>query len=344
MQRPNLENIHPETLAYIEWLENELERARADGSAAESEPRGEEPPLEPEEAPAPFSIVTLAESGLARRVPRHLYLRQRRGGTGSIDADWGADAATALVHTHERGHLLILTNRARAFRLPAYFLNEAPLRAPAKPFLESLPLAEGERLACALAVPENPSGHLAVVSVRGWVRVLPAHIFGETMREGMSVFKVEEFGEPVAADWTSTHGDFFIATRQGIGVRFPAKTVHPQGGVGIRLESGDVVVGVCGVQESSGVFLLSADGKGTIRLMSGFGANKAPGAGGKQAIKTDELVAACTIQPEGDVFILSRTGKLIRFKAAEIPPKEGVVQGVVCMALRADKPLAVTVS
>jgi DNA gyrase subunit A len=344
MQRPNLENIHPETLAYIEWLEAELERARADGSAAESEPRGEEPPLEPEEAPAPFSIVTLAESGLARRVPRHLYLRQRRGGTGSIDADWPEAPAIALVHTAERGHLLILTNRARAFRLPAYFLDDAQLRATPKPFIESLPLAEGERWACALAVPENPTGHLAVVSTRGWVRVLPAHIFGETMREGMSVFKVEEFGEPVAADWTGTPGDFFIATRRGIGVRFPAKTVNPQGGVGIRLESGDAVVGVCGVQESSGVFLLSADGKGTIRLMSGFGANKAPGAGGKQAIKTDELIAACTVNPEGDAFILSRTGKLIRFKAAEIPPKEGVVQGVVCMSLRADKPLAVAMS
>lgn len=344
MQRPNLENSNPETLAYIEWLEAELERARADGSTAEAEPRGEEPPLEPEEALAPFSIITVAASGLARRVPRHLYLRQRRGGTGGIDADWGADPATALVHAPERGHLLILTNRARAFRLPAYFLDEAQLRAAPKPFLESLPLAEDERWACALPVPENPSGHLAVVSARGWVRVLPAHIFGETMREGMSVFKVEEFDVPVGAAWTPTNGDVFIATRQGVGVRFPAKTVNPQGGVGIRLESGDAVVGVCGVQESSGVFLLSADGKGTIRLMSGFGANKAPGAGGKQAIKTDELVAACTINPDGDVFILSRTGKLIRFKAAEIPPKEGVVQGVVCMSLRADKPVAVTVS
>jgi len=344
MQRPNLENINPETLAYIEWLEAELERARAGAPTAEGEPRSEEPPLEPEEAPTPFNIITLAVSGLARRVPRHLYLRQRRGGTGSMDADWDADPATAILHTPERSHLLIITNRARAFRLPVYFLDEAQLRAAPKPFLESLPLAEGERWACALPAPENPSGHLAVVSARGWVRVLPAHIFGETMREGMSVFKVEEFDVPVGAAWTPTNGEVFIATRQGLGVRFPAKTVNPQGGVGIRLESGDAVVGVCGVQETSGVFLLSADGKGTVRLMSGFSANKAPGAGGKQAIKSDEVVAACTVNPEGDVFILSRAGKLIRFKAAEIPPKEGVVQGVVCMSLRADKPVAVTVS
>ena len=33
---------------------------------------------------------------------------------------------------------------------------------------------------------------------------------------------------------------------------------------------------------------------------------------------------------------ISDDGKLIRFKVEEIPPKEGVVQGVNCMGLRSD--------
>jgi DNA gyrase subunit A len=343
MQRPDLSQTSPELRAYVEWLEAQLEQLRgADSGAADAEPRSDEPPLEPEEPPTPFNLITIAASGLARRVPRHLYLRQRRGGAGNLDADWaGPNRAVALAHAHERGHLLILTDQARAYRLPVYFLDEARPRAEPKPFMESLPAAANEQWAVTLPAPTpaQPTGYFAALSERGWVRVLPAHLFGETMREGLSVFRVEEFGRPVSACFTPSDGDLFIATRRGLAVRFPAKTVAAPGSPGLRLDKDDTVVSICGVKDESGVFLLSADGKGTVRQMSGFNANKAPGAGGKIALKTDELVVALTVGPDADLFILSRQGKLIRFKAAEIPTKEGVVQGVNCMALRADKPI-----
>ena len=38
---------------------------------------------------------------------------------------------------------------------------------------------------------------------------------------------------------------------------------------------------------------------------------------------------------------IARLGKVIRFRSAEVPAKEGVVQGVNCMALRADDTMAV---
>ena len=45
------------------------------------------------------------------------------------------------------------------------------------------------------------------------------------------------------------------------------------------------------------------------------------------------------------MFLLFRgLGKIIRFAAAEVPAKEGVVQGVNCMALRADECVALVVS
>jgi DNA gyrase subunit A len=78
--------------------------------------------------------------------------------------------------------------------------------------------------------------------------------------------------------------------------------------------------------------------------MSGFRANKSPGAGGKIAIKTDHLVGAATITDADDVFVVSRLSKVIRFPATEVPPKEGVVQGVNCMSLRADETVALAVT
>ena len=86
------------------------------------------------------------------------------------------------------------------------------------------------------------------------------------------------------------------------------------------------------------------DGRGTIRLMAGFSQNKAPGAGGKQVMKADRLVGIGAVNDGDDIFAISRLGKIIRFRADEIPAKEGVVQGVACMALRSDETTAITIA
>lgn len=338
MQRPDLSTVDPALREYVEWLEAELARHRAD----EKTGTGPEAPLEPDEPPTTLNIVTLTKSGLAKRTLRHLYSRQRRGGMGVFDVETSDDdPPAALVQAEERGHLLVVTDHARVYRLPVYFLTESPVRGRPGPFMNSLPAGEGDGWRLVLPALQNPTGYFAAVTAQGFVRALPAHLFSETMREGLLLFKPEEEGAPVAVCWCPLDGDVFLATRLGMGVRFPARTAPPNGAPGIRLETGDGVVAACGVSDDSGIFLLGADGKGTTRLMSGFNANKAPGAGGKIALKTDELEGAVNVGADADIFILSRLSKLIRFKAAEVPAKEGVVQGVNCMALRADKPVAV---
>lgn len=353
MQRPDLSQTAPEVRGYVEWLEGENARLRAAALEAEEGGDGEAaealPPLEPSEPPTTRNVVVITRSGLGKRTPRHLYLRQRRGGMGVFDVEAEDDdpPATVLV-TEERSDLLVLTSRGRAFRLPVYFLDEAiAVRARPQPFMVSVPLADGEQWA--VAVPAQTQGHLAVVSQQGFVRVLPGHLFSETMRVGLAVYRPEEAGPPVAACWAPNgESDLFVATRRGIAVRFPLKQVPTPGGPGIRLEAGDSVVAITAVKPAAagdtGVLLVGADGRGTIRLMSGFTANKAPGAGGKLALKTDALIGAAAVDEADDVFILSRQSKVIRFKAGEIPPKEGVVQGVNCMGLRADQCLALAIS
>ena len=353
MQRPDLSQSSSEVRDYIAWLESENARLQAAAFAAEAGAEGDAaealPPLEPSEPPTTRNVVVITRSGLGKRTPRHLYLRQRRGGMGVFDVEAADDdpAATLLI-TEERSDLLVLTSRGRAFRLPVYFLDEAiAVRTRPQPFMVSVPLAEGEHWA--VAVPAQTQGHLAVVSQQGFVRALPGHLFSETMRAGLAVFRPEEAGAPAAACWApSGDSDLFLATRRGLAVRFPLKQVPTPGGPGLRLEAGDSVVAITAVRPAAlgdtGVLLVGADGRGTIRLMSGFAANKAPGAGGKLALKTDALIGASAVDEADDVFILSQQNKIIRFKAGEIPAKEGVVQGVNCMALRADQCLALAVS
>jgi DNA gyrase subunit A len=337
INRPDLSGASPAVIAYVEALEAELAQLREQGALAGAEEVAPVEVLEPNEPPTTLNVITVSANGLAKRTPRHLYARQRRGGMGIFDLELGAgDSPAFLTVADEAQDLILLTSQARAFRLPVSHVVEGPVRARGVSILAGLALQPGERLAALL--PAGRGAALALLSEKGYARVLPAHVVGAAMAPGAALYRPVEIGSLAAACWTSGDGDLFVATQKGLAIRFPERALPLPGGLAIRLETGDRAVAVEAVRppEGEAMFLLGADGRGTIRLMAGFAPNKAPGGGGKVAMKTDHLVSAVAATAQDDLFILSRLSKIIRFSAGDVPAKEGVVQGVNCMALRAD--------
>lgn len=336
LERPDLGGVSPDVLAYIEALEAAVARRPAEAGAAAT--RNIAAPL-PDEPPTTWNIVTISRQGAAKRTPRHFYGRQRRGGMGVFDLDAGDDDAPALLaHVDEGDTLLLFTSDGRAFRLPAEALPESPVRARGLALREKLPLRPGERVIGVLA--EGRGQYAILLSQRGWVRRVRAAYLGKSLIPGTSFHDLKEGGPLVGVCWSDGNDELFLASREGKAIRFVETQVPARGCLGIRLDVTDAAVAATAVRADSGVFLLSADGQGTVRLMGGFAANKAPGAAGKVALKTDQLVAATRVGPGDELFVISRLGKLIRFAADEIPAKEGVVQGVAIMALRADEAVA----
>lgn len=341
LERPDLSGVAPDVLAYIEALEAQLDAMEGDGA------RGRVDRAEPSEPPTSVNVITVSRQGVAKRTPRHFYTRQRRGGMGVFDLDVADDDAPAfLVLADESAHIVVVTDRARAFRLAVSSLPEGEVRDAGQSLAPQLGLQDGERIA--LVFPSTGSTYLNIVTVRGQVRRFNAHYFGAALGAGTVLFDVREIGVPAASCWSSGAGDLFLVTQQGKGIRFSERQVPVRGCLGLRVDPGDTVVGVAGTSEADGVFLLTDDGKGTIRLMAGFAANKSPGSGGKVAIKADVVVGMVPIVSadlaQTDLFAISRLSKVIRFQAEEVPAKEGVVQGVNCMNLRADGCTALAVA
>ncbi len=337
IERPDLSEVAPEILAYIEALEEEVTRLQDENPGRVKE----ETPPEPSEAPTPYNVVTISKKGQGKRTPRHFYGRQRRSGMGVFDLETADDDPPAiLVVAHEDEAVLLFTDFGRTFRLAVSSLAEAPVRARGQNIMNLFQFRPHEHIVAAL--PADGGQYVALASQRGWVRRVPAARLGRSLIPGMSFHDVQQGGYVTAACWTEGDGDLLLVTEQGKGIRFAENHVHKTGSLGLRVDLGDKVAAITAVTEDSGVFLLGEDGKGTIRQMSGFRANKAPGAGGKVVLKTDKLVGAVTVNPDDDLFIISQLGKIIRFKAGEVPPKEGVVQGVNCISLRNDTAAAVT--
>lgn len=341
IERPDLSKLDPQVRAYIESLEAALHELREPSDQSSSALSQET--LEQEQRPTTLNVITLSPSGTGKRTPRNLYSRQRRGGMGVFDLDLAnQDTRVVLAIADLSQSLILLTNLARAFRVPVKALPETPVHSRGTNISSRLGWQEGEELVAAL--PDMARGSLALLSERGFVRCLRHHVFGEYMKPGTVLFDMRQAGQLTAACWTPGDGDLFIASRLGRAIRFAEKLVPPTGSMAIKLEAEDVAVAVTPVYPESGVFLLSADGRGTIRAMAGFNPNKSAGGSGKIAINTNALVGAVTVGQKDDLFVISRLQKIIRFPAAEVPVKEGVVQGVACMSLRADETVALVAS
>lgn len=332
--RPDLAGLPPEVVAYIEWLEAQQGPTRA----AQRPPRPETAESF-DEPPTTLNVISISRAGVAKRTPRHLYSRQRRGGMGVFDLELAeGDTPAALAVADEAEAILVFTSGGRAYRLPVAALPDSPVRAKGVALAGLVHLPSHEMVVAAL--PASPGGrceNVVLLSQRGWVRRVRASFFGPSMIQGTIFHDMKEGGPLVAAAWTDGKHDVFIATRDGKGIRFAESQIPSRGCLGIRLDAVDSAVAVCGVSSDDGVFMLGHDGAGTTRLMSGFAANKAPGAGGKVAMKSDRLVGAVTVRDGDELLAISELGKIIRFAADEVPAKEGVVQGVACMTLRADE-------
>ncbi len=337
MERPDLTHVPADVVTYIEYLEIQLMQKPAPGEpvAAASEPS---------EPPTSIQIITISQSGVGKRTPRHFYSRQHRAGMGVFDLDTPEEDPPAfLVAADITDRLLLFTNFGRAFPMSVSSVKETEVRGKGESLLVGMRLMNNERLVAVL--PGSGGEEMLLASQRGWVRSIRKSFLGSQLLPGMTFHEMQHGGELRAACWSNGSGDVLIATRQGKGVRFNQRQIPGRNGcLGARVDQGDEVVAVAAVTDEGGVFLLGHDGKGTIRQMSGLLANKAPGAGAKVLIKVEELVGAAAVQPTQDIFIISKLGKLIRFPAEEIPAKEGVVQGVNCMALRADVAAAITIS
>jgi DNA gyrase subunit A len=296
--RPDLENLAAEVRAYIESLEAEIARLQP-GKGTQPDKAAESEPSEP---PTTLNLITISRAAYVKRTPRHFYSRQRRGGMGIFDLETAdTDQPTLLTIADHSDTLLLFTGDGRGFRLPVSKIAETDARAKGQSLHELLQLRPHEQIVAAL--PADGGSYVVLVSQRGWARRVRRNYVGPNMIPGISFHDVKEGGPLVAACWTDGAGEVFMATQEGKAIRFNEAQIPARGCLGMRVDVTDRVVGVTAVSQKSGVFLIGADGKGTIRLMSGFSANKAPGAGSKIALKSDQLVGAVTVSDGDDIFL-----------------------------------------
>src|SRR6202522_3482174 len=196
--------------------------------------------------------VTFSHSGYMKRTPISTYRMQRRGGSGRTgmktrDEDFVEHLFIASTHAF----ILIFTNKGRVYWLKVYEIPDVSAAGKGKHIGNLIGLQPGETVRTMLAVRnlEEESKYIFFATRNGLVKKSELREFMHVRSNGINAINIEDGDELVAARITNGNQIVFIASHEGMAVRFDENHVRPMGraayGVwGIDLEKDDYVVGM----------------------------------------------------------------------------------------------------
>src|ERR1700716_2114054 len=198
------------------------------------------------------TAVTVSHSGYMKRTPISTYRMQRRGGTGRTgmktrDEDFVEHLFIASTHAY----ILIFTNKGRVYWLKVYEIPDVSAAGKGKHVGNLIGLQPGETTKTMLAVRnlEEEGKYIFFATRNGLVKKSELREFMHVRSNGINAIGIEEGDELVAARITNGDQIIFLASHEGMAVRFDENHVRSMGraayGVwGIDLEKDDYVVGM----------------------------------------------------------------------------------------------------
>jgi len=336
----------------------ELKSKHGDPRRTEISEQGEVDFHEEDLIPHQRVVVTLSNRGFVKRVPSQLYTPQHRGGKGIIGmVTRENDAVRLLVVADTHDSLLFFTNRGKVFRLKCYEIPAGSSRtAKGLAVINLFPITEGERVTDVVAVTAfSPDTYLLMATRSGEVKKTASEKFVAVRSSGLIAMDVEEGDELVTARLATDQDDIIMVTERGQSIRFAISSLRTSlrtsGGVyGIRLASGDRVVGIEVAHPEGFLLVVTANGFGKLTPVSDYPRQHRAGSGVrtfKLTEKTDKVAVARVVSLSEQVMIISADGIVIHTPVKEKDPKKGITtqgrstQGVKIMRLDAgDKVVA----
>ncbi len=290
-------------------------------------------------------VVTLTANNYIKRSQMADYRKQNRGGKGKRGmATREEDVIEHVVNASTHDYLLFFTNKGRVFRIKTYEVPAVGLNAKGLAIVNLLQLQPEETVSSVINVSKQMSeGNLLMCTVRGVVKKTPFEQYKNVRTSGLIAINLDEGDELKWIRMTTGDNEVVISTSQGQAIRFHEKDARPMGRVsrgvrGIRLRTGDQVIGMDIVEEGSSIFVISDQGYGKRTKIAQFTAHARGGVGIRSAVvntKTGALIGVKTLGGDDtqEVIIISKNGQTIRLGLKDIPELGRATQGVRIMRL-----------
>jgi DNA gyrase subunit A len=297
-------------------------------------------------------VITVSHSGYLKRTPLTTYRQQGRGGKGRLgmktrDEDFVEHLFTASTHSY----ILVFTHSGKLYWLKVYEIPDVGAAGKGKHILNLVNLAQGEKVAAVLSVRELPEekrevefegesyaaeGYVVLATRKGLIKKTRLAEFSNPSARGIVAMKIEEGDELIAASLTSGHDNIFLATREGMAIRFPETDVRDMGraayGVySMDLDKDDFIVQMEIVGEKELILSVTEHGYGKRTPITEYRLQSRAGKGVinvKTTERNGKVVGALSVTEDSEVMLISQQGKITRLDSSGIRECGRSTQGV----------------
>ncbi|WP_454194375.1 DNA gyrase subunit A [Nocardia sp. Marseille-Q1738] len=290
-------------------------------------------------------VVTITETGYAKRTKTDLYRSQKRGGKGVQGAGLKQDDIVKhffITSTHD--WLLFFTNKGRVYRAKAYELPEANRTARGQHVANLLAFQPDEKIAQIIQIKSyNDAPYLVLATKNGLVKKSKLTDFDSNRSGGIVAVNLRDEDELVGAVLCSADDDLLLVSALGQSIRFSAtdEALRPMGratsGVqGMRFNDSDELLSLNVVRD--GTYLLVATSGGYAKRTA-IEEYTAQGRGGKGVLtiqfdaKRGTLVGALIVDDEDELYAITSGGGVIRTAAKQVRKAGRQTKGVRLMNL-----------
>jgi DNA gyrase subunit A len=195
--------------------------------------------------------VTVSATGYLKRTPISTYRQQRRGGTGRLGMKTREeDVVAQLIIDSTHAYLLCFTNTGRIYWLKVYEIPDVGAAGKGKAMASLVDLQPGEKVVTILPVRnlEEDSRYVLFATRNGTVKKTPLKDFSNVMARGIIAIGIDKDDELITAKITDGEQIIFLATHDGMAIRFNEQDLRPMGrpaygNKGVTLKKGDFVIG-----------------------------------------------------------------------------------------------------
>src|ERR1700723_2186 len=214
-------------------------------------------------------VVTITETGYAKRTKTDLYRSQKRGGKGVQGAGLKQDDIVRhffVCSTHD--WILFFTTQGRVYRAKAYDLPEASRTARGQHVANLLAFQPEERIAQVIQIKSYEDAPYLVLATRnGLVKKTALTDFDSNRSGGIVAINLRDNDELVGAVLYSSEEDLLLVSANGQSIRFSATddALRPMGratsgGQGMRFNEDDQLLSLNVVREDTYLLVATAGG------------------------------------------------------------------------------------
>ena len=309
--------------------------------------------------------VTVSHSQYLKRTPISTYRQQRRGGTGRLGMKTREeDFVQQLIVDSTHAYLLCFTNTGRVYWLKVYEIPDVGAAGKGKSMASLLSLQPGEQVRNILPVRNlEEEGKFVFFATRnGTVKKTPLKDFCNVMSRGIIAIGIDKDDELIGVRITDGNQIVFLATHQGMAIRFSENDVRSMGrpayGVrGIDLQKKDYVVGLAatlaertkdehGAHEPSLILTVSSNGFGKRTDVDEYRLQTRGGKGVinfKTTPKNGTVNAIQLVDDSSELMVISQYGKIIRIDTKTVRAAGRSTQGVKLLNLEENDKVAAAV-